>query len=160
MQNQTFTYPNTWQTISGSIHCRLTNLSPKLKNQKLLICYIFHKITYPSHLAEIIIVKRLIQERTQDTLLRSWIRRCMTIISSRWLRTSSKFTWEEVKRQPESLEYGQSGWGRFVQIKAPPSLPRKWSINMDQSTIQNCQIDSLSSRTDADAHYKRKYFLS
>ena len=30
-------------------------------------------------------------------VLSSWIRRFTMIISARWLRTSSKFTWEEVK---------------------------------------------------------------
>ena len=54
--------------------------------------------------------------RTLVTLLRPWIRRFTIIISAWWLRTSSKFMWEEVKRQPESLENGQllSGCG-FVQ---------------------------------------------
>ena len=51
------------------------------------------------------------------TLLRPWIRRFTMFISASWLRTSSKFTWEEVNRHLESLEYGQllRGWGRFVQ---------------------------------------------
>ena len=51
--------------------------------------------------------------RTLVTLLRPWIRRLTIIISAWWLRTSSKFTWEKVKRQPEN---GQllSGCG-FVQ---------------------------------------------
>ena len=54
--------------------------------------------------------------RTMVELLRPWIRRFTIIISAWWLRTSSKFMWEEVKRQQESLENGQllSGCG-FVQ---------------------------------------------
>ena len=37
------------------------------------------------------------------------------IITAWWLRTSSRFTWEDVKRQPESLENGQLLSGcRFV----------------------------------------------
>ena len=55
--------------------------------------------------------------------LRSWIRRFTMIISVWWLRTSSKTTWEEVKRQLRSLENGQllSGCG-FVQSIAHRSF--------------------------------------
>ena len=45
--------------------------------------------------------------RTLVTLLRAWKRRFAVIVSVWWLRTSSKFTWKEVKRQPENLENGQ-----------------------------------------------------
>ena len=44
---------------------------------------------------------------TLVTLLRPWIRRCMMIISSSWLRTSSKFSgqeFEEIHRNIGSLE--------------------------------------------------------
>ena len=53
------------------------------------------------------------------SLLRLWIRYCTMIISAWWLQTSSKFTWEEGKRQPQSLDYGllQSGRG-LVQNKS------------------------------------------
>ena len=42
------------------------------------------------------------------------------IVYALWLQTSSKFTWEEVKRQPESWENGQllSGKGQFAQNKS------------------------------------------
>ena len=46
------------------------------------------------------------------TFLRLWIRRFTMIISAWWLQTSSKFTWEEVKRQPKNLE------NRFIQNKS------------------------------------------
>ena len=45
--------------------------------------------------------------RTLVMLLHPWIRRFTMIISAWWLQTSSKFTWEEVIRQPENLEKGQ-----------------------------------------------------
>ena len=36
------------------------------------------------------------------TLLRSWIRHFTMIISACWPQTSSKFTWEKIKRQPKT----------------------------------------------------------
>ena len=39
---------------------------------------------------------------TLVTMLRPWIRRLTIIISAWRLQTSSKFTWEKVKRQPEN----------------------------------------------------------
>ena len=58
----------------------------------------------------------MISTRTLVTLLRPWIRRFTMIVSAWWLRTNSKFTWKEVKRQPESLENGHLMSGcRFVQ---------------------------------------------
>ena len=71
---------------------------------------------------------------TLVSLLRPWIRRFTMIISAWWLRTSSKFMWEEVKGQPENLENGQllSGCG-FIQRIAPPSLSRERRIKIHQS---------------------------
>ena len=46
-----------------------------------------------------------------------------TMIISAWLpQKSSKFSWEEVKRQSESLQNNelQNGWKRTVQKKSPP----------------------------------------
>ena len=69
----------------------------------------------------------------------------MMIISAWWLQTSSKFTWEEVKRQPQSLEYDQilreAGEDDSSKIKATQSLLCEWNINTDQS-INHMKIQS------------------
>ena len=72
---------------------------------------------------------------TLVTLLRPWIKRLTMIISARWLRTSSKFMWKEVKRQQEKLENGLllSGCG-IIQRRGPPSLSRDRRIKMHHSS--------------------------
>ena len=71
---------------------------------------------------------------TLVTLLHPWIRLFTMIILVWWLRTSNKFTWEEVKGQPESLENRQllSGSG-FVQRMVPPSLSRYRETKLHQT---------------------------
>ena len=69
------------------------------------------------------------------------------IISSWWLRTSNKFTREEVKRQPENSEKGQllSGCG-FVQNKSSTAAS-SWVedeyelINQSQNTLRRPKTD-------------------
>ena len=72
--------------------------------------------------------------RTLVTLLRPWIRRFTIIISAWWLRTSSKFTWEEVKTPTGKL--GKWSTPKRVRIRpkhSAPSLSRDRRIKMHQS---------------------------
>ena len=72
--------------------------------------------------------------RTLVTLLRPWIRRFTIIISAWWLRTSSKFTWEEVKTSTGKL--GKWSTPKRVRIRpkySAPSLSRDRRIKMHQS---------------------------
>ena len=75
--------------------------------------------------------------RTLVTLLRPWIRRFTIIISAWWLRTSSKFTWEEVKTSTGKL--GKWSTPKRVRIRpknSAPSLSRDRRIKMHQSINQ------------------------
>ena len=72
--------------------------------------------------------------RTLVTLLRPWIRRFTIIISAWWLRTSSKFTWEEVKTSTGKLRK----WSTPKRVRIRPkysasSLSRDRRIKMHQS---------------------------
>ena len=72
--------------------------------------------------------------RTLVTLLRPWIRRFSMIISAWWLRTSSKFTREEVKTSTGKL--GKWSTPKRVRIHpkySAPSLSRDRRIKMHQS---------------------------
>ena len=72
--------------------------------------------------------------RTLVTLLRPWIRRFTIIISAWWLRTSSKFTWEEVKTSTGKL--GKWSTPKRVRIRpkySAPSLSRDRRIKLHQS---------------------------
>ena len=88
--------------------------TPKLAC-KLEFTKIFHLISIVGSVAERLKESFLRRTRLHDrgstrtlvTLLRPWIRRFTMIISAWWLRTSSKFMWEEFIRQPENLENGQ-----------------------------------------------------
>ena len=62
----------------------------------------------------------------------------MLIVAAWWLRTSSKFTREEVKRQPEGFENDQllSRCG-FVQRMAPPLISRDRRIKMMHQSINH-----------------------
>ena len=76
--------------------------------------------------------------RTLVTLLRPWIRRFTIIISAWWLRTSSKFTWEEVKTSTGKL--GKWSTPKRVRIRpkhSAPSLSRDGRIKMHQSINQS-----------------------
>ena len=76
--------------------------------------------------------------RTLVTLLRPWIRRFTIIISAWWLRTSSKFTWEEVKTPTGKL--GKWSTPKRVRIRpkhSAPSLSRDRRIKMHQSINQS-----------------------
>ena len=76
--------------------------------------------------------------RTLVTLLRPWIRRFTIIISAWWLRTSSKFTWEEVKTSTGKL--GKWSTPKRVRIRpkySVPSLSRDKRIKMHQSINQS-----------------------
>ena len=76
--------------------------------------------------------------RTLVTLLRPWIRRFTIIISAWWLRTSSKFTWEEVKTSIGKL--GKWSTPKRVRIRpkySAPSLSRDRRIKMHQSINQS-----------------------
>ena len=76
--------------------------------------------------------------RTPVTLLRLWIRRFTIIISAWWLRTSSKFTWEEIKTLTGKL--GKWSTPKRVRIRpkySAPSLSRDRRIKMHQSIIIN-----------------------
>ena len=76
--------------------------------------------------------------RTLVTLLRPWIRRFTIIISAWWLRTSSKFTWEEVKTSTGKL--GKWSTPKRVRIRpkhSAPSLSRDRRIKMHQSINQS-----------------------
>ena len=76
--------------------------------------------------------------RTLVTLLRPWIRRFTIIISAWWLRTSSKFTWEEVKTSTGKL--GKRSTPKRVQIRpkhSAPSLSRDRRIKMHQPINQS-----------------------
>ena len=69
--------------------------------------------------------------RTLVTLLRPWIRRFTIIISAWWLRTSSKFRWEEVKTSTGKL--GKWSTPKRVRIRpkySAPSLSRDRRIKM------------------------------
>ena len=59
--------------------------------------------------------------RTLVTLLRPWIRRFTIIISAWWFRTSSKFTWEEVKTSTGKL--GKWSTPKRVRIRPKYSVP-------------------------------------
>ena len=75
--------------------------------------------------------------RTLVTLLRPWIRRFTIIISAWWLRTSSKFTWEEVKTSTGKL--GKWSTPKRVRIRPKHSallLSRDRRIKMHQSINQ------------------------
>ena len=75
---------------------------------------------------------------TVVTLLRPWIRRFTIIISAWWLRTSSKFTWEEVKTSTGKL--GKWSTPKRVRIRpkySAPSLSRDRRIKMHQSINQH-----------------------
>ena len=65
------------------------------------------------------------------------IRHFMIIVFTWWHRTSSKFTWEKVKRQWERLGYGRLLSGlRFVRkTKASSWLRREWMINKGKQSI-------------------------
>ena len=76
--------------------------------------------------------------RTLVTLLRPWIRRFTIIISAWWLRTSSKFTWEEVKTSTGKL----GKWSTPKRVRIRPkysalSLSRDRRIKMHQSINQS-----------------------
>ena len=76
--------------------------------------------------------------RTLVTLLRPWIRRFTIIISAWWLRTSSKFTWEEVKTSTGKL--GKWSTPKRVRTRpkySAPSLSRDRRIKMHQSINQS-----------------------
>ena len=78
--------------------------------------------------------------RTLVTLLRPWIRRLTIITSAWWLRTSSKFTWEEVKTSTGKL----GKWSTPKRVRICPkysarSLSRDRRIKMHQS-INHFQI--------------------
>ena len=75
---------------------------------------------------------------TLVTLLRPWIRRFTIIISAWWLRTNSKFTWEEVKTSTGNL--GKWSTPKRVRIcpkYSAPSLSRDRRIKMHQSINQS-----------------------
>ena len=79
--------------------------------------------------------------RTLVTLLRPWIRRFTIIISAWRLRTSSKFTWEEVKTSTGKL--GKWSTPKRVRIRpkySAPSLSRDRRIKMHQSINQSIKI--------------------
>ena len=79
--------------------------------------------------------------RTLVTLLRPWIRRFTIIISAWWLRTSSKFTWEEVKTSTGKL--GKWSTPKRVRIRpkySAPSLSRDRRIKMHQSINQSIKF--------------------
>ena len=81
--------------------------------------------------------------RTLVTLLRPWIRRFTIIISAWWLRTSSKFTWEEVKTSTGKL--GKWSTPKRVRIRpkySAPSLSRDRRIKMHQSINQSISIEN------------------
>ena len=72
--------------------------------------------------------------RTLVMMLRPWIRRFTIIISAWWLRTSSKFTWEEVKTSTGKL--GKWSTPKRVRIRpkhSAPSLSCDRRIKMHQS---------------------------
>ena len=76
--------------------------------------------------------------RTLVTLLRPWIRRFTIIICAWWLRTSSKFTWEEVKTSTGKL--GKWSTPKRVRIRpkySAPSLSRDRRIKIHQSINQS-----------------------
>ena len=82
--------------------------------------------------------------RTLVTLLRPWIRRFTIIISAWWLRTSSKFTWEEVKTPTGKL--GKWSTPKRVRIRpkhSAPSLSRDRRIKMHQSIINQSSLIAL-----------------
>ena len=84
--------------------------------------------------------------RTLVTLLRPWIRRFTIIISAWWLRTSSKFTWEEVKTSTGKL--GKRSTPKRVQIHpkySAPSLSRDRRIKMHQSINQSINHNTSKS---------------
>ena len=62
---------------------------------------------------------------TLVTLLRPWIRRFTIIISAWWLRTSSKFTWEEVKTSTGKL----GKWSTPKRVRIRPKGCTNQSIN-------------------------------
>ena len=79
--------------------------------------------------------------RTLVTLLRPWIRRFTIIICAWWLRTSSKFTWEEVKTSTGKL--GKWSTPKRVRIRpkySAPSLSRDRRIKMHQSINQSINL--------------------
>ena len=81
--------------------------------------------------------------RTLVMLLRLWIRRFTIIISAWWLRTSSKFAWEEVKTSTEKL--GKWSTPKRVRIRpkhSAPSLSRDRRIKMHQ-TINQCNMNRI-----------------
>ena len=76
--------------------------------------------------------------RTLVTLLRPWIRRFTMIISAWWLRTSSKFTWEEVKTSTGKLRKWSTPKRVRIRPKySAPSLSRDRRIKMHQSINQS-----------------------
>ena len=75
--------------------------------------------------------------RTLVALLRPWIRRFTIIISAWWLRTSSKFTWEEVKMSTGKLGKWSTPKRVWIRPKySAPSLSRDRRIKMHQSINQ------------------------
>ena len=85
--------------------------------------------------------------RTLVTLLRPWIRRFTIIISAWWLRTSSKFTWEEVKTSTGKL--GKWSTPKRVRIRpkySAPSLSRDRRIKMHQSINQSIMCFAPNSK--------------
>ena len=82
--------------------------------------------------------------RTLVTLLRPWIRRFTIITSAWWLRTSSKFTWEEVKKSTGKL----GKWSTSKRVRIRPkqsalSLSRDRRIKMHQSINQSTYSNLL-----------------
>ena len=78
---------------------------------------------------------------TLVTLLRPWIRCFMIIISAWLLRTSSKFTWEEVKTSTGKL--GKCSTPKRVRIcpkHSVPSLSRDRRMKMHQSINQSINL--------------------
>ena len=86
---------------------------------------------------DVVFTKKMILGSTRIlvTLLRTWMRRFTMIFSAWWLRTSKKFTWEELKRQSENGQLLNKCGLRIRPRIAPPSLSRERRIKMHQSII-------------------------
>ena len=89
--------------------------------------------------------------RTLVTLLCPWIRSFTIVISVWWFLTSCKFTYEEVKSQPQSLENGQllSGCEVLQRIAEPPWLSRYRSKNKVHQIGRICVIENSTFATRA-----------
>ena len=75
--------------------------------------------------------------RTLVTLLRPWIRRFTIIVCAWWLRTSSKFTWEEVKTSTGKLgKWSTPTRVRICPKHSAPLLSRDRRIKIHQSINQ------------------------